>query len=180
MSKKIVVGIIVVIVLAGLVFYFGGYYRPSPPGKAELTNGDLTISISYSRPSVKGRVIFGTVEEGALQPYGKYWRLGANEATEITFNKDVNFNGEPVKAGTYSMYAIPGAETFDIGLNSEVGKSGSSEPDHAKDVLHTTVPTQLATSSVEKFTIKLEPIGPSTNIIFEWATIRFVIPVTNQ
>lgn len=178
MSKKILIGMVVVVaIVAASVFYFGGFYRPSPPGKAELTNGELTISISYSRPSVKGRVIFGTQDEGALQPYNTYWRLGANEATEISFNKDVNFNGEPIKAGTYSMYAIPGKEIFDIVLNSEINKSGSPEPNHSLDVLHTEVPVQETNAAVEKFTISLQPMGSAINIIFEWANTRLVIPV---
>ena len=122
-------------------------------------------------------MIFGSEEEGALQPYGKYWRLGANEATEISFNKDVNFNGKPIKAGTYSMYAIPGKEAFDIALNSEINKSGSEEPNHSLDVLHTEVPVQETNAAVEKFTISLQPMGTTTNIIFEWANTRLVIPV---
>lgn len=178
MSNKIIIGLVIVLTIAAAsVIYFGRYYRASPPGSAELTNGDLTVLVSYSRPSVKGRIIFGTEEAGALVPYGKYWRLGANEATEITFNKDVNFNGKAVKAGTYSMYAIPGEETFNIGLNREVGKSGSPEPNHSLDVLHTDVPVQQTSSPVEKFTIRLEPEGNVIKVIIEWANTRIVIQV---
>ena len=178
MSNKIIIGLVIILaVVAGSIVYFGGYYRASPPGSVELTNGDLTISVSYSRPSVRDRLIFGTEKEGALVPYGKYWRLGANEATEITFNKDVIFNGKPVKAGTYSMYAVPGPDTFDIALNSEVSKSGSPEPNHSLDVLHTEVPVQQNSSPVEKFTISLAPEGNVINIMIEWANTRIVVPV---
>ncbi|HEX5170431.1 MAG TPA: DUF2911 domain-containing protein [Cyclobacteriaceae bacterium] len=179
MTKKIVIAFGIISVAALVYLFFGKQFRPSPPGRAELTNGDLSVTISYSRPSVKGRTIFGTAEEGALQPYGKYWRLGANEATEINFNKDVIFNGKPVKAGTYSMYAVPGAETFDIALNSETDKSGASEPNHSLDVLHTLTPVQPTDSPVETFTISLEPMDSGITIIFEWASTRFIIPVTN-
>ena len=178
MSNKIIIGLVIILaVAAGSIIYFGGYLRASPPGSVELTNGDLTVSISYSRPSVRGRLIFGTEKEGALLPYGKYWRLGANEATEITFNKDVSFNGKPVKAGTYSMYAVPGPETFDVALNSEVNKSGSPEPNHSLDVLHTDVMVQQNSSPVEKLTISLEPEEKAINIIIEWANTRMVVPV---
>src|SRR6478736_2851614 len=118
MKKKILIGLAIVIVLLAIGFaWLNNRNRTlSPPGKTELTVNGLTVSIPYSRPSVRGRLIFGTEEQKALQPYGKYWRLGANESTEITVNKDVLFNGQPVKAGTYRMYAIPGAASFEIAL----------------------------------------------------------------
>ena len=181
MSRKAVIILIVLVVLAVISFlFFSKGNRPSPPGHVELNHDGLEISISYSRPSVRGRVIFGTEEEGALQVYDKYWRLGANEATEISFSKNVNFNGKPIDAGTYSMYAIPGSESFTIVLNSEVNKSGAPEPDHNKDVLQVEVPVRKTTMSTEQFTVLLKPMGPSINIIFDWATTQFVIPVTSQ
>src|SRR5690606_9240384 len=131
----------------------------------------------YSRPSVRNRLIFGTKEAGALQPYGEYWRLGANEATEITFNRDVQFNGQPVKAGTYSVYAVPGPDKFDIALNSETGRWGAMEPDYEKDILHTNVAVQKTDTPVEQYTIRLEPIDNGINVIFEWADVRLVVPV---
>lgn len=181
MSRKVVIILIVVVVLAVVSFlFFSKGNRASPPGHVELNHEGLKISVSYSRPSVKGRVIFGTEAEGALQPYGKYWRLGANEATEISFSKSVNFNDKPIAAGTYSMYAIPGSESFTIVLNSEVNKSGAPEPDHSKDIVQVEVPVQKTTMSTEQFTILLKPMGASINIIFDWATTRFVIPVTTS
>lgn len=182
MLKKILIGLIVLaVVIAGALYYLNNRQRTlSPPGRVEGTSGDLTISISYNRPSVRGRVIFGTEEQGALQPYGQYWRLGANESTEITFNRNVSFNGQPVKAGTYKIYTVPGPETFDIGLNSELGKWGASEPDHALDVLHTAVPVQKTDAGVEQFTISLEPTEYGINVKFEWSDKRFTVPVTFQ
>ncbi|HEY3402028.1 MAG TPA: DUF2911 domain-containing protein [Ohtaekwangia sp.] len=180
MMKKILIGIVVLAaILAGAMFYLNNRNRTlSPPGTAELTSGDLKVSVTYSRPSVRGRKIFGTKEEGALQPYGAYWRLGANESTEITVNQDVNFNGQPIKAGTYMMYAVPGTETFDIGLNSELGKWGYFEPDHGLDILHTKVAVQKTASSVEMYTITLEPTEDGINTIFEWGDTRLVLPIT--
>src|SRR3954469_7010827 len=119
MKKKIIIGVVALVALLAIAFAYLNYRNRtlSPPGNTELTVNGLTVSIPYSRPSVRGRLIFGTEEQQALQPYGKYWRLGANESTEITVNKDVLFNGQPVKAGTYKIYAIPGADEFDIVLN---------------------------------------------------------------
>ena len=114
MKKKIIIGAAVVVGLLVIAAFYLSYRGRtlSPAGKTELTNGDLSVSITYNRPSVRGRVIFGSKDEKALQPYGEYWRLGANEATEITFNRDVLFNGNPVKAGTYRMYTFPGPDSF--------------------------------------------------------------------
>lgn len=181
MSRKIVILIIIVVVLAVISFlYFSNSNRASPPGHVELTHEGVTVSVSYSRPSVRGRVIFGRDDEGALQPYGKYWRLGANEATEISFSEDVNFNGKPVNAGTYSMYAVPGDQFFLIALNSEIGKSGAPEADHSRDIIQVEVPVQKTTVPTEVFTITLEPMGSSINLIFDWATTHFVVPITSQ
>jgi len=179
MMKKIFIGLgVLAVILAGAFFYLNNRNRTlSPPGKAELTSGDLSISVTYSRPSVRGRLIFGPTEQGALQPYGAYWRLGANESTEITFNRDVQLNGQAVKAGTYRIYAVPGAEFFEIILNSELGRWGAFEPDHALDILKTNVPVQKATSSVEQFTTSLVQAESGIDVVFEWSDTRFVIPV---
>jgi hypothetical protein len=126
---------------------------------------------------VRGRLIFGPEEQKALQPFGKYWRLGANEATQITFNRDILFNGSPVKAGAYRMYAIPGADSFEIVLNTETGKSGSTPPDTANDVLRISVPTQKTTAPVEQFTISLTADDRGIAMIFEWSDVQFVVPV---
>ena len=179
MLKKILIGIAALVVVAvGVLFFLNNRNRTlSPPGRAELTSGDLTISIPYSRPSVKGRVIFGTKEQGALQPYGVYWRLGANESTEITFSRDVKFNGEPVKAGTYRTYAIPGPQEFEIVLNTELGKWGVFEPDHSLDILKTKVPVQRLDTPVEQYTINLEKTDNGIQIVFLWSDVKFVVPV---
>lgn len=179
MMKKIFIGLgVLAVILAGAFFYLNNRNRTlSPPGKAELTSGDLSISVTYSRPSVRGRLIFGPTEQGALQPYGAYWRLGANESTEITFNRDVQLNGQAVKAGTYRIYAVPRAESFEIILNSELGRWGAFEPDHALDILKTNVPVQKATSSVEQFTTSLVQAESGIDVVFEWSDTRFVIPV---
>jgi Protein of unknown function (DUF2911) len=172
----IMTAVLVALALAGGSLYI--YFRPlSPGGHAKLTIADLTVYVSYSRPSVRERLIFGTAEQGALVPYDVYWRLGANAATEIKFSRDVLFNGQPVKAGSYRMYAIPGPETFEIALNSELGKSGAEEPNYKLDVLHTQVPVEKLETPIEKFTIHMVAAGKSINIIFEWSEARFIIPV---
>ncbi len=180
--KKIVIGILAIVVLLGTVYVYFWYRNItlSPPDKETLTSGGLTVSVSYSRPSVRGRVIFGEASQQALQPYGKYWRLGANDATEITLSHDVIFNDVPVKAGVYRMYAFPGADNFEIALNNELGKWGYSEPDYNRDVLRTKVPVEKNQTPVEQFTISLAPTGEGMDMIFEWSDVRFVVPLKAQ
>jgi hypothetical protein len=178
-SKKlwIILGSVVILLAAGFAYLNYRNRHLSPPGSETLTNGGLTVSITYSRPSVRGRLIFGTEEQKALQPYGKYWRLGANESTEITINEDVSFNGSPLKAGTYRIYAIPGPENFEIALNSELGKWGYMEPNYAMDVLRTKVPVEKMASPVEQYTIKLAEASAGVDVIFEWSDTRFTVPI---
>lgn len=180
MKKPLVIVIIVAGLIAAGLFIYNNFMVPSPPGETTFTSGDLVVSVSYSRPSVRDRLIFGERGQQALQPYGEYWRLGANAATEITVSRDVLFNNEPLKAGTYRMYAIPGAESFEIVLNTELGASGSEEPDPALDILRTTVPADPLRTPVEQFTITMEASANGLRIIFEWADVRLVVPVALQ
>lgn len=178
-NKKLWIGLAVLIVAVSAVFLYLYFTASalSPPGKAELTSGDLTVVVTYHRPSVRERVIFGSAEQGALQPYGQYWRLGANRSTSIQFNRDILFNGTPVDAGTYRMYAVPGENSFEVVLNTQVGESGSNPPDKGNDVLRTSASTQKLSSPVETFTISLTPEGSGMDMVFEWADTRFVIPL---
>jgi hypothetical protein len=179
MLKKILIAVgVLLVAAASYVYYLNDRNRTlSPPGRAELTSPDLSIAITYSRPSVRGRVIFGTEETEALQPYGKYWRLGANEATEISFSRDVMFNGVAVKKGTYRAHAIPGPMEFEIILNSGLGKWGAFEPDHDLDVYKTKVPVVKTQNFVEQYTIRIEQVEGGASIIFEWADVQFAVPV---
>lgn len=169
---------ILVVVVIGAFIYLNQRSRGlSPPGWETLTSGGMTVSVEYSRPSVRGRLIFGSEAQNALQPYGAYWRLGANEATEITFNRDVLFNESRVKAGTYRMYAFPGPDSFEIALNTQLGESGSKAPDPENDVLRTKVRRERIKAPVEQFTISLAPQGEGMQMVFEWSDVRFTIPL---
>lgn len=179
MKKKIlIVALVLIILLVATLAYMNYRNRTlSPPGNTELANGNLLVSIQYSRPFVRNRIIFGSKEQGALQPYGEYWRLGANEATEITFSRNVSFNGNAVNKGTYRIYAIPDAETFELVLNSALGVWGVFEPDPEKDILKTNVAIVRVSTPVEQFTISMLAVGDTTNVNFEWENIRFSVPV---
>ncbi|MEN8250297.1 MAG: DUF2911 domain-containing protein, partial [Bacteroidota bacterium] len=133
--------------------------------------------IVYSRPYKKGRIIFGTEEDGALQPYGTYWRLGANEATTFEINREIMFAGNSLAPGKYSMYATPGKETWRISINSEANRWGFSEPDHNNDVMSVEVPVTYSDEVTEQFTINIGASGQGAEIILIWDTSIVKIPV---
>lgn len=113
--------------------------RPSPAATASGNVKDVKITIEYSSPGVKGRKIWGE-----LVPYDKVWRAGANEATLITIDKDVQVEGKALPAGKYSLYAIPGQTEWTIIINSATGQwginhDGTTTEDPAKDVLRVIV-----------------------------------------
>ncbi|MBX2813970.1 MAG: DUF2911 domain-containing protein [Myxococcales bacterium] len=125
----------------------------SPAETITYSGGNMKVIVTYCRPYKKGRVIFGTKNQGALQPYGEYWRVGANEATEIEFSKDVSVMGKSLAAGRYVLYAVPGESEWTIGFNSDLGRWGYMEVDHRKDILQVTAPHQYLPKTMEQFTI---------------------------
>jgi hypothetical protein len=139
----------------------------SPRITAEGTN----VKVSYGQPSKRDREIFGK-----LVPYGEVWRTGANEATEITFAKDGTFGGKPVKAGTYSLFTIPGEKEWTFILNSELKQWGAYKYNEikGKDVLKVKAPaTTISGAPVEKFTITL----PAGKLVLEWDKTKVEVPV---
>jgi hypothetical protein len=113
--------------------------RPSPSASLTQTVGVTDITVKYSRPGVKGRAIWG-----ALVPYDKVWRAGANEATTITFSDDVWIEGQKLAKGTYSFHATPGQNQWTLHFNSVADQWGSYSYDAAKDVVTVKVTPQSA------------------------------------
>jgi hypothetical protein len=183
MVKKVLIGLGVIVLVMVMLFVYMNYRGRtlSPTGKTEIAVNDLKVEINYSRPSVRERVIFGTEEDGAIQPYGSYWRLGANEATEITINQEVLFNGMTLPAGTYRLYAVPGPNTFRIGVSPEIGKWGAWEPDYNNDLFTTEVPVTRLDTPVEQFTARIEE-GPADGAVlfFEWSDVQLAIPIARK
>jgi hypothetical protein len=173
----IVLGVILVIIL-GLSTFVRLVYtkKASPEGQVKFENGDLKVSVFYNRPYKKGRVIFGE-----LVPYDEVWRTGANEATVVETNKDLNFAGKPLKAGKYSLFTIPGEQVWSIILNSESGQwgvkfNGEAGRDPEKDVLVVEVPSVLQGKEFEQFTISLEKSGEENELILMWDKTLVSVP----
>jgi len=128
-------------------FAQGGRPVASPRDSVSAKVGGATISINYGSPSVKGRKIFG-----GLEPYGKLWRAGANQATVFTTDKDITIEGKKLAAGKYTFFAMPGESEWKIVFNSQVGQwgikaGGLANEDPAKDVLVATVKAKTATAT---------------------------------
>lgn len=134
---------------------------PSPSCTVKQAFGLSDISIEYSRPSAKGRVVFGNVV-----PYGEIWRTGANGSTLLTFGDDVTIEGKAVKAGTYSLYSIPGKESWEVMLNTDLTLGGNvGAYDKTKEVARFTVKAQSLNDMVETFTINVADISANAGEI---------------
>lgn len=132
------------------------------------------IKAIYGRPQKKERVIFGE-----LEPYGKVWRTGANEATEIKFYKDVTIDGKVVKAGTYALFTIPDKDKWTIILNSELDQWGAYSYNKEKDVLRTDVPVKPSSAPIEAFTIIFKE-DKTVSMVLAWDKVIVEVPITVQ
>ncbi len=180
MKKKILIGLGVVRLAFILFVVYINVFPASPPKTASISDKGLDINVKYGAPFKKGRLIFGDEKDKALQPYGKYWRLGANAATEITFSKNVTFGGKPVNAGSYRMYAVPGSTSFQVSLNSEVGVFfGVNEPDYKLDVVKVDAPVTEGPET-EQFTISFASDSTGVNMNCNWDKIQFSVPIKAQ
>lgn len=147
---------------------------PATSPKISLTQQFATskIELEYSRPSMKGRKVFGS-----MIPYGKSWRTGANALTKITFGEDVVFGGQKVAAGAYSLYTIPGKDSWTVVLNSGLQSLGEKFFDPSKDVAKVTVKPEVSKENYETFTIDLNDITASSLILsIRWEKVK--VPVT--
>ena len=145
--------------------------QPSPAAKAALTVGITDIEIVYHRPGVKGRQIWG-----GLVPFGEVWRLGANEATTISFSTAVQVEGRDVPAGTYGLFAIPGPETWTLILNKQPKQWGAYFYKKEEDLVRFEVKPQPGPAT-EWMAFHLTPIsGDAATVEMAWEKLR--VPFT--
>ena len=133
----------------------------------------LVARVIYSRPQKNGRVVFGELVE-----YGKIWRLGANEATEIDFYKDVKINGKKIKKGRYTLYALVNPDKWTIILNSETDTWGAFKYDPKKDITRVEVPVSKNTELVEALAIQFEKMGTGFNLVVAWDELLVKMPIS--
>lgn len=174
--------------------------RPSQKASVMQTIGVTDVTITYSRPGVKGRKIWGdapatatppattnataTLDDARVRPadapivaYGHVWRTGANEATMFAVTDDVMINGQKLAAGTYSLHTIPGRDEWTIIFNSDPGQWGSFSYDDKKDVLRVKAKPQATTDSEEWLDFGFSEVGPNTaKVVLRWEKIA--VPFT--
>lgn len=134
--------------------------RKSPPSQVSQMINDTKVTIDYSRPSKRGREIFG-----GLEKYGKVWRTGANETSWIEVSKDVMVEGKKLPAGKYGLFTIPEEDKWTIIFNKKWDGWGAYEYKEADDVLRVVVESGATKKVVEMFTIDIEKKG---NVTFTW------------
>ena len=122
----------------------------SPPGQASVKFDDgKTVTIQYSRPSMRGRKIFG-----GLVPYGQVWRSGANAATSLKTDVDLTIGGANVPAGSYTLYTLPGMNSWKLIINKQTGQWGT-EYSEGQDLARVDMKVAQLPSGMEMFTISL-------------------------
>ena len=154
---------------------FSQYNVPiaSPRQKVEQQFSMTKISVDYSRPGVKGRKVFGE-----LVPYGKVWRAGANSATKITFEQNVNFGGKDVMAGTYGLFVVPMEKEWKVILNKDANQWGAYTYDEKLNIAEVMVPVQRLSDKQEWFEVAVNPMDiHSAEIIIKWDMTKVMIPV---
>jgi len=178
--------------IALLVFFGYGYAQTKLPGIdkspmdisfypvnypllkiQEKITEPLLARVIFSRPQKNGRTIFGELIE-----YGKVWRLGANEASEIEFYQNVKINNVRVKKGRYTLYAIPEITKWIIILNRETDTWGSFKYDEKKDIVRMELPVIKQTEIAESFVMIFEKSTNGFQLIMAWDDTMVSLPVT--
>lgn len=150
---------------------------PSPLQTIKQAFALSDISLEYSRPSAKGRIVFGD-----LVPFGKTWRTGANGATKITFGEDVKVEGNDLKAGSYAIYSVPNKDSWEIMFYKDLTLGGDvSNYKTENEVLRIKVKPSALSQQVESFTINFADLKPnSLNVELQWEKTRVAFNVVSE
>lgn len=150
--------------------------QPSPTASVKQNFSTGFVELSYSRPGMKGRTIFGD-----LVPYGKVWRTGANSATTLTFSDDITIGGKEIKAGKYGLLTIPNATEWTVIITKDVDVTSPAAYKQENDVVRVSVTPQQLPSPVESLTIGFAKItGSSLNLEICWDKTLVSLPITTN
>jgi len=133
----------------------------------------LVARVVYSRPQKAGRTIFGD-----LVKYGEVWRIGANEATEIEFFRQVRIAGKKIAAGRYTLYAIANESSWTFIINKDTDTWGAFKYDAKKDVIRSTVTIQKTDTALESLAMAFEKATGGFNLVVAWDNIKASLPIT--
>lgn len=130
------------------------------------------VRVIYSRPQLKGRSV------SELAKAGEVWRTGANEAVEITFYKDAKVGGADVKAGTYSLFTIPGKAEWTVILNKNLNQWGAYSYDESADVVRVQAKAATDNTNLEAFSMAFKDIPEGADLVMGWGKERVNLPIT--
>lgn len=146
--------------------------RPSPPATAQVTLKSKNITIDYSRPSLKGRKV-----GQELAPYGQVWRTGANEATTLTTEVDLNIGGTKVPAGKYTIWTLPSEGTWKLIINKQTGQWGTHY-EEGQDLARIDMKKSALPQTVEQFTISFDKKSDTTaDLNLDWENTRVSVSI---
>lgn len=134
--------------------------------------GSLVARVVFSRPQKKGRPIFGNLVE-----YGKVWRLGANEATEVEFYRPVVIGGRQVPKGRYTLYAIPSENKWTVIINKQTDIWGAYKYEQSLDLVRTDVPVATSDEELEAFSMVFEKASYGANLLMGWDKTQVSLPI---
>lgn len=179
MRRLIVAGGITVAVIAVAGVALRLYTKSfSPSDTSQYERDSLMIAVNYCRPYKKDRQIFGE-----LVPYGEVWRTGANEATIFTVNEPIKIKDQLLQPGKYSLFTVPGEDSWQIIWNSETGQwgvkipSGAANRSEEKDVVEVEVPSIKTNDLFEQFTISFTEMSGEIEMVFMWENTLVVVPM---
>jgi tetratricopeptide (TPR) repeat protein len=173
MNYSVVCSVLVCFLMPFLVN--GQINKPSlsPRIVTEQRVGLATIKLNYGQPNMQGRKIFG-----ALIPYGRLWRTGANSSTKISIDQTVTFAGEKIPAGDYSLYSIPGEKIWTIIINNNTKHWGAAGYDKTEDLVRFELPALKLKDKRETFSIHFESFDANgANLIITWENTKIAIPI---
>ena len=148
----------------------------SPDGEFDQEVGFTHVHVKYSRPSAKGRAIFG-----GLIPYGELWRTGAHDATTIRFSDTVRLHGNVIPAGTYSFFTIPDQKEWTVIVNKDTAMHGTSEYKQENDLVRFKVAAEKPARFYETFTIEVNDIvKDGASLYVTWENTQLKLPITTN
>lgn len=174
MLKKILIGLVVLAIILFGVFKYMQFNtkKYSPEVHKTYKVGDATVKLFYCSPSKNDREIFGN-----LVPYGEVWRTGANEPTTLETDKPITLGNQSLPAGKYSLWTIPGKESWSVILNTKIpgwgiGFNGKAQRNPKGDIVNVTAPVSGLPAIQENLRIDID-----STLSFNWDNVRVAVPI---
>jgi hypothetical protein len=176
MKMRIALVVLLLPVFALLACAQDASKRPSPAAQAQCKFSDgKTVKSDYSSPRTKGRKIFG-----GLVPYGEVWRAGANEATTLVTDTNLNVGGKDVPAGSYTIFTIPNADKWVLIISKKTGEWGSPYPGEGDDFTRVDMKVSALSSPMENFTIGFDQTGSTCAMHLDWDKTRATVDISEK